>query len=250
MVDIIIFNLGSKFLFKFSNVSGNIEVQVINSSAHLMFFDFPWIMNVQYHFAPAPISSGSATHQGTPYVYLMCTRKYYGNMYVLHTPGASSVTVQTKTSLKIYFSISETVFEHGRLLIRLDSIFITTYFKACKISNRLKSLSFQKVNGEQISWFSLNLPLLLSLKFVCKHPPSTYSFYKKLKLGIFKRILTISYELILIKSNILFFYLQKTYKNPSNLINLIIFKCAKAYKRSFFSILSNTVLIINNNGDI
>ena len=136
--------------------------------------------------------------------------------------------------IKTYFSISETAFEHSRLLIRLDSIFILTYSEACRIFNRLKPLSFQKVNEEQISCFSLNLPLLLSLKFVCNHPPSTFSFYTKLKLGIFKRILTRSYELILIKSNVLVIYLQKTYKNPLNPINPIIFKCAKAYKRSFF----------------
>ena len=39
---------------------------------------------------------------------------------------------------------------------------------------------------------------------------------------------------ILIKSNILVIYLQKTYKNHLDLINLIIFKYAKACKRSFF----------------
>ena len=251
MVNIIFFNLGSKFLFKFINVSCKIKVQAINPSAHLMFFDLLWIMNVQYQFAPAPIPSGSATHQGTlSYVYSMCTLKYYGNMYVLHTSGTSSATAQTETSLKIYLSISETVFEHGRFLIRLDSIFISTYFKTCKISNRLNFLSFQKANGEQISCFSLNLPILLSLKFVCKHPLSTFSFYKKFKLGIFKRILTISHELMLIKSNVLIIYLQKPYKNTLDLLNLIFFKCVKAYKRSFFSIISITVLITNNNVDI
>ena len=230
------------------------------------------------------------------------------NIHVLHSPGTSSVTVQTETSLKshcsisetliddgqqyikfdsifistyieafkiikhfkslsfqivvadqvycvlkikTYFSISETVLEHSRLFIRLDGIFISTYSKACRIFNRLKPSPFQKVNREQISCLSLNLPPILNLNFVCKHPPSTYLSYKKCKPGIFKRNLTISYEVILIKSNVLVIYIQKTYKNPLDLINLTIFKHAKAYKRSvIFPIISNTVLIINNNGDI
>jgi len=133
-------------------------------------------------------------------------------MYVLHTPGTSSVTVQTETSLKIYFSISETVFEHGQILIKLDRIFISTNFKACKTLYRRKSLSIQKVNGEQISCLFSNLPLILSVKFACNHPSSTYSSYKKCKLENFKHILIISHELILIKSNVLVIYLQK--KSP------------------------------------
>ena len=138
--------MGSKFLFKIINVSCNIKLQVTNSSVHLMFPDSLWIINVQYAFAPAP--SGSATHQGQTlsYYYPMWTRKYYRNTYVLHPSRTSSVMVQIKTSLKIYFSISETIFNHGRLLIRLDSIFISTYFKVSKITKHLKSLSFQKVN--------------------------------------------------------------------------------------------------------
>ena len=231
--------------------SGYKKVQVIDSPAHFMFLDPLWIMNFQYPFAHAPISSGSATHQGTlSYFYPMCTRKHYGNMYVLHTPGTISVTAETETSLKIYFSISETVFKHVRPLVRLDKMFISTNFKSLKILNRLKTLLIQKVNEEQISCFSLNLPLILSLNFVCKHPPSIYPCYKKFKLGFFKRILTICYELILIKSNVLVIYLQKNYKNHLNLINLIILKCAKTLRRSFCPIISNMVLIITNNGDI
>ena len=111
-VDIIIFNLESKFLFKIINVSCNIKLQVTISAIHLMFPDSLWIINVvQYAFAPASISSGSATHQGTlSYFYPMRTRKYYRRTYVLHPSRTSSVTKQTETSLKIYFSISETNF--------------------------------------------------------------------------------------------------------------------------------------------
>ena len=215
-----------------------------------------WIKNVLYVCASAPISSsGTATHQGTlSHFYPLCTREYYMYKYVLHPPGTSSVTVQTETSLKIYFSISETVSEHGQLLIGLVRIFISTNFKARKTFNRFKSLSIKKVNGEQISYSSLNLPLVLRLYFVRNHPSSTYASYKKCRLGIFKRILTISYELILIKTNVLVIYLQKNYKNHCDLKNLIIFKGDKARERSFFSfflpIISNMVLIINNNGDI
>ena len=252
-VDIIIFNLGIKFLFlsKIINVSCNIKLQVTNSSVHLMFPDSLWIINVQYLITPAPISSGPATHQGTlSYVYPMCTRKYYRYTYVLHPSGTSSVTVQSETSLKIYFSSSETVFDHSQLLIKLDRIFISTNFKACNNLHRRKSLSFQKVNGEQIFCLFSILPLILNVKFVCNHQSSTYSSYKKCKLEIFKRILIISHELIVIKANVLVNHLQKTYKNHLDLINLIFFKYAKACKRSFFSIIPNAVLIINNNGDI
>ena len=182
--------MGIKFVFKIINVSYNIKLKATDSSAHLMFPDSLWIINVQYPITPAPTSSGTATHQGTlSYVYLMCTRKYYRNTYVLHPLGTSSVMVQTETSLKIYFSSSETVFDRSQLLIRLDSIFITTYFKVSKIAEHLKSLSFQKINGEQISCLSSTIPHLLSLKVVCKLQPSIYTFYGKLKLGIFKRIL-------------------------------------------------------------
>ena len=145
----------------------------------------------------------SATHQvKLSQFYPLCTHKYYRNKCVLHSSRTSSIIVQTETSSKIYFSISEIVFDHDRLLIRLDSIYISTYFKASKIIKRHKSLSFQIVYGEQISCFFSNLPHLLSLKFVCKHSLRIYTFYEKLKLGIFKRISTISYELTLFNTNV------------------------------------------------
>ena len=147
-VDIMNFTLGNNFLFQFITVLYTIILQITNSSVHLMFPDSLWIINVQYLITPAPISSGPATHQGTlSYVYPMCTRKYYRYTYVLHPSGTSSVTVQSETSLKIYFSSSETVFDHSQLLIKLDRIFISTNFKACNNLHQRKSLSFQKVNG-------------------------------------------------------------------------------------------------------
>ena len=75
-----------------------------------------WIKNVLYVCASAPISSsGLATHQGTlSYFHMLCMREYYMNMYVLHSPGTSSVTVQIVTSLKSHFSISGTLIDHGR----------------------------------------------------------------------------------------------------------------------------------------
>ena len=306
----IIFIVRNGLLLTTIRVFFNIILLIAISSVQLMFPGSLWIKNVSDPCASAPISpSVPATHQGIFYsLHTLRTPENSVNIHVLHSPGTSSVTVQTETSLKshlsisetvidrgrqyikfdslfistytealkiikhlkslsfqivdadqvycvlkikTYFSISETVLEHSRLFIRLDSIFISTYSKACKIFNRLKPSPFQKVNGEQISCFSLNLPLILNLNFVCKHPPSTYLSYKKCKLGIFKRILTISHEVILIKSNVLVIYIQKTYKNPLDLVNLTIFKHAKACKRSvIFPIISNTVLIINNNGDI
>ena len=306
----IIFIVRKGLLLTTIRVFFNIILLIAISSVQLMFPGSLWIKNVSDPCASAPISTSvPATHQGIFYsLHTLCTPEKSVNIHVLHSPGTSSVTVQTETSLKshlsisetlidrgrqyikfdslfistyiealkiikhfkslsfqivvadqvycvlkikTYFSISETVLEHSRLFIRLDGIFISTYSKACRIFNRLKPSPFQKVNREQILCLSLNLPPILNLNFVCKHPPSTYLSYKKCKPGIFKRNLTISYEVILIKSNVLVIYIQKTYKNPLDLINLTIFKHAKAYKRSvIFPIISNTVLIINNNGDI
>jgi len=97
---------------------------------------------------------GTATHQGTlSHFYPLCTQKYYRNKCVLHPSGTSSVILQTETGLKIHFSISEILLDHGRYLIKLNSIYISTYFKVSNIIKCLKSLSFQKVDGEQISWF-------------------------------------------------------------------------------------------------
>ena len=250
-VNIIIFNLESKFLFKIINVSCNIKLQVTISAIHLMFPDSLWIINVvQYAFAPASISSGLATHQGTlSYFYPMRTRKYYRSTYVLHPSRTSSVTKQTETSLKIYFSISETIFDHGRPSIKVKNIFNSTYFKDSKITKRLKYLSFQKINGEPISCIFSTPSHLVSLKFVCKLPPSIYTVYEKLKPVICKQILTKNYERTLFKPNVLVISLQKTCKNLLNLNSPIFFKYSDAYKR-FFSIISNTALIATNNGDI
>ena len=306
----IIFIVRNGLLLTSIRVFFNRTLLITISSVQLMFPGSLWIKNVSDPCASAPFSpSVPATHQGLFYsLHTLCAPENSVNIHVLHSPGTSSVTVQTETSLKshlsisetvidrgrqyikadslfistytealkiikhlkslsfqivdadqvycvlkikTYFSISETVLEHSRLFIRLDSIFISAYSKACKIFNRLKPSPFQKVNGEQISCFSLNLPLILNLNFVCKHPPYTYLSYKKCKLGVLKRILTISHEVILIKSNVLVIYIQKTNKNPLDRVNLTIFKHAKACKRSvIFPIISNTVLIIYNNGDI
>ena len=307
----IIFIVRNGLLLTSIRVFFNRILLITISSVQLMFPGSLWIKNVSDPCASAPISpSVPATHQGIFYsLHTLCTPENSVNIHVLHSPGTSSVTVQTETSLKshlsisetiidrgrqyikvdslfistytealkiikhlkslsfqivdaddqvyyvlkikTYFSIGETVLEHSRLFIRLNSIIISSYSKACKIFNRLKPSPFQKVNGEQISCFSLNLPLILNLNFVCKHPPYTYLSYKKCKLGVLKRILTISHEVILIKSNVLVIYIQKTNKNPLDRVNLTIFKHAKPCKRSvIFPIISNTVLIINNNGDI
>ena len=170
-----------------------------------------WIKNVLYVCASAPISSsGTATHQGTlSHFYPLCTREYYMYKYVLHPPGTSSVTVQTETSLKIHFSISGTLIDHGRQFIKLVSVFISKYFKVSKNIKHIKSSSFQKVDGEQVFGFFSNPHHLLSLKLVSMRPLCLNTINEKLNLGIFKRNLTISYGLILSITNVFVFYLQK-----------------------------------------
>ena len=121
-------------------------------------------------------------------------------------------------------SISETLLEYGRNLIKLNSICILTYFEVSKIIKRIKSLSFQKVDREQISLLLSNLPYLYIFKFVCKHPLCIPTFYEKLKtLGNFKTSLTISYELILFNTSVFVICSQKNYKNLLNHISLVIF---------------------------
>ena len=195
-----------------------------------------WIKNVLYVCASAPISSsGTATHQGTlSHFYPLCTREYYMYKYVLHPPGTSSVTVQTETSLKIHFSNSGTLIDHGRQFIKLVSIFISTYFKVSKNIKHIKSSSFQKVDGEQVFGFFSNPHHLLSLKLVSMRPLCLNTINEKLNLGIFKRNLTISYGLILSITNVFVFYLQK---------NLF-------YLNTHSSLISNIVLISTSNGDI
>ena len=136
--------MGSNYII--IKVFFSIISKITNSSVHLMFPYSLWIINVLYVCASVPISSsGTATHQGTlSYFYPLCTRKYYRNKYVLHPSGTSSVTVQIETGLKIHFSINGTLLDHGWLLIKLDSLYISTYFKVSKIIKRLKSLSLQK----------------------------------------------------------------------------------------------------------
>ena len=109
-VDVLNSILGSNVLFTIITILFNLISHIAKSSVHLMFPGSLWIKNVLYVCASAPISSsGTATHQGThSHFYPLCTRKYYMYKYVLHTPGTSSVTVQTETSLKIHFSISGT----------------------------------------------------------------------------------------------------------------------------------------------
>ena len=113
-VDFIIFILGSNLLFTINKVSFNIISQIANSSVLLMFPGSLWIKNVLFVCATAPISSsGTATHHLHP----VCTREYYLKKYVLHPPGTSSVMVQIETSLKLHFSISGTLIDHGRQFI-------------------------------------------------------------------------------------------------------------------------------------
>ena len=175
---------------------------------------------------------GTATHQGTlSHFYPLCTQKYYRNKCVLHPSGTSSVILQTETGLKIHFSISEILLDHGRYLIKLNSIYISQHIlKFLILLNALNLYHFKKSTGNRYLGFFSNIPYLLSLKFVCKRPLCISTFYEKLKLGIFKRTLTISYELILFSTNVFVTCSQKNYKNLLNLISLIIF---------------NTLLLIN-----
>ena len=65
---------------------------------HLMSPDSRCIKNVRDSCASAPISpSAPATLQGIfSFLHMLCTREISMNIHVLHTPGTSSVTVQSE----------------------------------------------------------------------------------------------------------------------------------------------------------
>ena len=88
----------------------NIILLIAILSVHLMFPDSHWIKNVSDSCASAPVSSlVPVTHQGTfSSLHTLCTRENSVNIHVLHSPGTSSVMVQTETCLKSHLSISET----------------------------------------------------------------------------------------------------------------------------------------------
>ena len=217
-VDIINFTLISKYVSQLITVLYIVKLQFTNSSVHRMFPDSLWLINVLHVCASAPISSGSASYQGTlSHFYPLCTQ------CVLHPSGTGSCILQTETGFKIQISISETLLEPCRYLIKPNSTYISIYFKVSKIIKRLKSLSFQNVNGEHILWLFSNLPYLFTLKFICKRPQCINTFYEKLKLGSFKTSLTISYEFIPFNTSAFGICSQKNYKNLLNLIILVIF---------------------------
>jgi len=168
----IIFIVRNGLLLTSIRVFFNILLLIAISSVHLMFPGSLWIKNVSDFCASAPISpSVSATHQGIfSSLHTLCTRENSVNIHVLHSPGTSSVTVQTETSLKSHCSISETLIDDGQQYIKFDSIFISTYIEAFKIIKHFKFLSFQIVVGDQVSCVFFNPPHLLSLKLVCIYP--------------------------------------------------------------------------------
>ena len=74
----------------------NIILLIASLYVHPMFPDSSWIENVPDSCASEP--TVQITHQGifsSPH--MLCTRENSVNIHVLHTPGTSSVTVQTKT---------------------------------------------------------------------------------------------------------------------------------------------------------
>ena len=114
---------------------------------HLMFPDPRWIKKVPDSCASAPISpSVPATHQGIFFLqHKLCTREISMSRHVLHSPGTSSVTVQTETWLKSHFSISETLRDFGRRYIKLNSIFVLISIEAFKTIKQFNHSSFQNV---------------------------------------------------------------------------------------------------------
>ena len=191
----------------------NIILLIAILSVHLMFPDSRWIKNVSDSCASAPISpSVPATHQGIfSSLHTLYTWENSVNIHVLHSPGTSSVTVQTETCLKSHLSISETLRDLGRQYIKLNSILISTFIETFKTIKQFKHLSFQIIVADQISCVFSNPPQLLSLKLVCFYP--LYSNIINGKFKIFKRnSINIYFPFLFIKNVFILYSRVSTFK--------------------------------------
>jgi len=121
------------------------------------------------------------------------------NIHVLHSPGTSSVTVQTETCLKLHLSISETLRDLGRHYIKLNSILTPTFIEAFKTKKQFNYLSFQIIVKDQITCVFFDPPQLLNLKLVCFYLPYSNIINEKFKILLkiyfpfpfFKSVLTL-----------------------------------------------------------
>jgi len=175
----------------------NIILLMVILFVHLMSLDSRWIKNVQDSCTSAPISpSAPATLQGIfSFLHTLCTRENSMNIHVLHSPGTSSVTVQTETCLKLHLSISETLRDLVRHYIKLNSILIPTFIEAFKTMKQFNYLSFQIIVEDQIACVFSDPPQLLNLKLVCFYP-----LYSNIINEKFKILLKIYVPLHFIKS--------------------------------------------------
>ena len=170
---------------------------------HPMFLDSRWIGNLPGSCASAPTTQ--IIHQGifsSPH--MLCTRENSMNTHVLHSPGTSSVTVQTKTYLKSHLSISETLSDPGQLYIKLNSIFSSTYIETFKTCKQFNLISCQIFIADQIPCVFFKSPHLLNKKLYAFIHFTRTLFTKKHKyLKTFKtirylQILFINYVFIFI----------------------------------------------------
>ena len=102
-----IFIVKNNLMLKSIRLSLNIILVSASLYVHPMFLDSRWIGKLPGSCASAPTTQ--ITHQdifSSPHT--LCTRENSVNIHVLHSPGTSSVMVQTETCLKSHLSISET----------------------------------------------------------------------------------------------------------------------------------------------
>ena len=175
---------------------------------HLMFPDPRWIKKVPDSCASAPISpSVPATHQGIFFLqHKLCTREISMSRHVLHSPGTSSVTVQTETWLKSHFSISETLRDFGRRYIKLNSIFVLISIEAFKTIKEFNQSSFQSLVFSNLLHL-LNLKLERSLRLSIIN--GKFKNLKRKSIGI--------YVLFHLNKNALFLYSRVLLLKPSNI---------------------------------
>ena len=200
-----IFIMKNNLMLKSIRLSLNIIFVSVSLYVHPMFLASRWIGKLPGSCASAPTTQ--ITHQGifsSPHT--LCTRENSVNTHVLHSPGTSSVTVQTKTSLKSHLSISETLSDPVQLYIKLNSIFSSTYIETYKTCRQFNLNSCKIFIADRIPCVFFKSPHLLNKKlYAFIHSTRTlftekFKYHKTFKIIRYFQILFINYVFILISS--------------------------------------------------
>ena len=187
-----IFIMKNNLMLKSIRLSLNIIFVSVSLYVHPMFLASRWIGKLPGSCASAPTTQ--TIYQGifsSPHT--LCTRENSVNTHVLHSPGTSSVTVQTKTSLKSHLSISETLSDPVQLYIKFKSIFSSTYIETYKTRRQFNLKACKIFIAELITCVFFKPPHLLIKKLYAFIHFTITIFTKKVKYHKSFKILMYTY---------------------------------------------------------